>query len=478
MLLLISLILLVLLIYLAVKTPGIALIASVISTAFLFASALYIEDVPGLIAAPLILLVTLITIISENRRRELDQWPQRCAKPLLIFFVIVAMVILSASFGIVMFYFGFLLILMTIAFVAVLSTSRLSITSEVVATLAACTRQNMPLATAVEFASDRSKTEQSRTLRRISKWLSEGYSVTDSIKHGFARCPGYVLSMISAAEPINQLPQMLASLQQDLAEKAAQSRRLQPIHPLYPAMLLVIIFFILSGLMYFVIPKFSEVLKDFSIQMPKATVILFQIIRPAWDSKIVPVVLIAAATAAMIAIRVRFRPRRPQRPYLLSRLGDFLKWHLPFLHFFEFNQSMVRILEVLRLSLRAGQTIDSAVSATLSLDVNQVMRNRLRCWLTSIQTGQDIADSVRKCSLGKPLAWAMSDTVKLTNTLTLLETVESHYRTSYNYKLNLARFIFWPMLIVAIGVMVGLAVYAIFIPIVTILSHLAGMYPS
>jgi type II secretory pathway component PulF len=57
--------------------------------------------------------------------------------------------------------------------------------------------------------------------------------------------------------------------------------------------------------------------------------------------------------------------------------------------------------------------------------------------------------------------------------LSILETLESFYRSNYSYYVNLARFIMWPCVTLLMGVMVGFVVYAIFSPGIAIIGSLA-----
>jgi type II secretory pathway component PulF len=187
-----------------------------------------------------------------------------------------------------------------------------------------------------------------------------------------------------------------------------------------------------------------------------------------------PLLILLVIAIIPISIYVKFRPRRPYKPYLLSRIGDFTKWYLPILHNFEKNYSLVHVVELLRLSLNAGYTVNDAIKNTLGLDVNNRFKKRLQRWLVKVERGDNIATAIRKSKLGSPLAWAFDEKVNQGNTLTILETLESFYRSNYSYCVNLARFIMWPCLILFMGVIVGFIVYAIFSPSVLIIEALSG----
>ena len=148
------------------------------------------------------------------------------------------------------------------------------------------------------------------------------------------------------------------------------------------------------------------------------------------------------------------------------------------MHWFEKNYSMVQVVELLRLSLNTGNTVDNTIKNTLELDINNCFRKRLKDWLKRVKRGDNISTAVRQSNLGSALAWAFDEKVNQGSTLSILETIESFYRTNYNYYVNLARFIMWPCITLAMGVIVGFVIYAIFIPQIQVISSLSGVvYP-
>ncbi|MBA7705526.1 hypothetical protein ES703_114357 [subsurface metagenome] len=123
-------------------------------------------------------------------------------------------------------------------------------------------RQNLPLPMALESAASGRADSRSRILQRIQKWLVQGYSLSESIKRGYPKCPGHAVAMITAAERIDQLPLAIGAIEADLAAKADDRRRINPVHPLYPVIVIGFTLFILLSVMTFVIPTFKAVLEE------------------------------------------------------------------------------------------------------------------------------------------------------------------------------------------------------------------------
>jgi type II secretory pathway component PulF len=236
-------------------------------------------------------------------------------------------------------------------------------------------RQNLPLAMALESAASGQNDKRSRILRGIKKWLVQGYSLSESVKRGYPKCPSRAVAMIAAAEKINQLPYAIKAIETDMVAKADENKRIKTVYPLYPVIVIVFMFFVVLGLMTYVMPQFNCILEEMfeGKSLPAATRFLMRLtdfIAYQFGWLIGLVVALIVFVVVPVSIRIRFRPRRPDKPYLFSRIGDFIKWHLPVLHWFENNYSTVQVVELLRLSLNAGCTVNDAIANTLNLDVN------------------------------------------------------------------------------------------------------------
>ena len=478
--------------------PGLALI-SMLMACGVFVFIMLAEGNPGtalevVFAIPLVIIGTLSSIQLAKRDQGRKEWPLAWAKWLLLGFVSLLIFLLLGVIGLYVIEelpaFGFPIFILFLAMIGLIGaainyalTSRSSTAAYVISTIGASMRQNLPLPMALESAAGKRSDKRAMILRRISKWLVQGFAVSDSIERGFPKCPSYAVAMIAAADRINQLPQAFSSIEADMTAKTEDKNMIEPVHPFYPLVLVVFLSFVVWGVLTFFMPSFINVLTETteSEQLPAATRTLMRIVHfIVLDYGVLFFIALAFIVLVVIpsCIYVRFRQRRPCEPYTSSQIGDFLKWHLPLLRSFEKNYSILHVAEMLRLSLNAGTTVNGAISNALCLDVNACYRKRLQIWFEKIEAGENISKAARDSGVGDGLAWVFDDQVNQGNTLAVLETIESLHRSNYNYKANLVRFIASPCVTLIMGAIVGFVVYAIYSAPVAIIHHaVEAVYP-
>ncbi len=482
------LLLLALYIFLSAKMPRLAFITCplpmALFTCYLEFDFGYLADseVAALCIAIITVPITIAAIVVLQPKVPYETWPRTCARLILItcawllsLLLIVPLLLIGPLFPI-----GYLLLLVFLVLTAMVIQykldSRRSIMLYVVSTIGACIRQNLPLATALEIAARYPKNKRNRIVGGISKWLTQGCSLSEAVKRGYPKCSADIITRIAAAEKINQLPRTICSIEKDLLEKADDTKQIRPVHPMYPAIVLLITAVILLFLMTIIIPVFADVMMDMSGEtLPASTIFLMNISDFILDNSLFFILFLVLFLAlAAVSTYVRFRPRRPQNPYLLSRISDQVKWRLPLAGWFERNFSLLRAVNLLRVSLNAGCTVNEAIANTLGLDINIVFKKRLSQWLNKVEQGQNISSAALQTGVGKTLAWAFDQNLNRQNTPEILRMIEQSCRHSYNYRINLASSILCPCIIIGLGIVVGFVVYAMFSPMVALTTSLVN----
>lgn len=469
------------------KKPGLAFTTLPIAVGvvwFLAAATETLENV--LVMIPTIFIGTLVVVAATGRDRQSRQWFHWGAWYLLI--GIAAILVMGVFLvGVGALAAGYVLAAVFLCSVIAVSASLIHYTLtgsrrtgiNVFSTIAAVVRQNLPLSMALDCAAIGAEHGTAAVLRDVKSRLVRGCSLTEALRGGYPRCPAGALAMVAAGERIGQLPAALAAVEIDMKAWSLDSRRLRPVHPFYPAFVVALIAILTLGLMTFVLPQFASTLSELvGGELPAATRILLHLARGFAHGPYAMIVLLAVVLIGLSRRIYRASRQRLDRPSVVRRLGDSVLWFLPVAHRFQRDHSLVRTLELLRISLVAGCPVNDAIRAALDLDVNWWFRRRLHCWLDAVERGEDIAESARRCGLGRALAWAFDGGADTGNTPVILEMLESHYRALYLYRLNLTRYISWPAGIFLLGLMVGFVAYAVYSPAVAVINTMAlNVYP-
>lgn len=475
MLVFLNIVLIVVFIYFATRRPGRATLLSL----FLSVGMTYLmteqDDVAATSIAPMIFVGTFLTSLFVWRHEENGPPVDRkkaFIKTLLFISCVIGSSVLVGFFKVLGGVFVFLLVDYIVRFLA---SSRHNLKVTIFSTIGSAMRQNLPLPMALRAADDHGKAGY--IMRKIADGLAQGYPLSEALRRGYPRCPSRALALITMAERVNQVPLAVKTIEQDLMKDNTRWRRIDPIHPFYPLVVLSIAASILCGLMVVVIPKYTEIFKDFDAKLPPATQMLLDFgdvvfFKYGW---ITVLVILFVLVGVGVSINLRFRPRRPENLQWWARCGDDFKWHLPPWRWFERQYSMVQTVALLRLCLQGGATVDQAIGNTLGLDVNHYFRQRLQNWHQRVLRGENIAAAAQQSDLGKTLAWAFDHQVQQGDTPDILEQLEVMYRYAYSYRIHLLRFTLWPLGLLGMALMVGFVVYAMFSPLVSLTNQMVNI---
>jgi type II secretory pathway component PulF len=455
------------------KKPGWGLVTMPLIVAILILVSMADENIVILCAA-----LSIIPVVIA-----LVRWAP-CASPLetpwhktfaIIVLTLFQYLVLLAALTLIFNVLGPLLfVLIVVGVVRSKRTLRYSMAMDILSAIGMSMRQSLPLPMALTAAAECQNRRQARIFRDITSCLVQGLPLSESLRRGYPKCPPELVASIAAAEQMNQLPRIIETLQSDIAEKVNDYNRVRPVHPWYPLLVFVVAFFVVVGLAVFIVPTFSEVLSDMSdgkTQLPASTQYLLEFARYLMGRKGLNAFFITVPMAAVIiyVFTRGFRRRKPQQPGLLSRLEDWLKWHLPVLHWFERTYSQLQLTELLIVGLNAGYPVNITLRNARSLDVNHCLRKLIETWLAQIEQGEKIAIAAHKAGFDKPLAWAFDDSVNKGNTPLILESIEEVYRSRYSYRLNILNSVGCPLMVLSIGLIIGWVVYALFMGAFSIL---------
>ena len=216
---------------------------------------------PILVFAGILLFLLTVILVFVKRQSDYSDEPWYKIVSGICFKIILALLYLALLIGIFRPFGIILFILSTILWFRFRQTRRYSLALNVLSTLAAAMRQNLPLPMALETAGSNRRDPAAPIYRQTAQFLCEGKSLSESLRKAYRRCPAEILATLAAGEAMNQLPQAAAALEQDSIANINGFEKIRPVHPAYPLLVGGMTFLVVLGLCVFILPTFAEVLQ-------------------------------------------------------------------------------------------------------------------------------------------------------------------------------------------------------------------------
>jgi len=306
-----------------------------------------------------------------------------------------------------------------------------------------------------------------RILLRLSYWVGQGLSLSAALARRCPGCPGLVVSTVGAGERLGQLPRALETLEEHLAHEDKWRARFRinwPYAVIVPSFTLLL----LSGVCYFVIPVYRDIFVDYEAELPAITQFVIGIAAYVGSGAGIAPLLIVAGAA--VGVYVIFRPRRPARPRLLSRVGDAIKWSLPGLRTMQEAAGMVWIIRILRLGLAAGESLDRAARQAAEVDVNLGLRKRVGQWADSMEKGVPPHEAARAVGLDDLFVQTLLTGSRDGSMDMAMRYAQRYYAAKSVHWLMIVGQAAWPFLVLALGLMVATFALAMFTPWVALIE--------
>ncbi len=355
-------------------------------------------------------------------------------------------------------------------------SARNNVEFNVLSAISSSLKQNMPLNIALRQATVGLGGKSSKILNGISDWLSQGYSLSDSLKKVYRRCPGRILSLLETAEDSGQLPRAAMYLERQIYDKQCfgnwRNWNFQDLF-MYPFIIVLVLVSLLLYMAVFILPMLMAMCRDIGGELPQVTLQLLGFIKYLFDYSILFYGL-WVLILFMLMMRL-FYVRRPDNPAFLSRFVDTIKWYCPLLHWFEKTVSYVRILEYLQLAEAGGLTMDKTLANCLKLDVNLHFRRRLQNWHVQVLAGVPVSKAAREVGMSEAFVWAIDGETGPGNVGEALDMLEKNYSANLEYRASLLKEYLAPLVVIICSVMVGFVVYAMFLPMVYLIDATMGM---
>jgi type IV pilus assembly protein PilC len=311
-------------------------------------------------------------------------------------------------------------------------------------------------------------------LGTVAEDVEAGSTLSDSMaKHPKAFDRLYT-KMVNAGEIGGVLDIILQRLAQFM-EKSQRLKRRVVGALIYPAAVIIIATLIVTGIMYFVIPKFQDIFNDFDVQLPGLTIWLIN--TSAWVAgNATPDQAVPGAVWIVLSPFIIYGFFKLIRITTFGRAAtDVVLCKIPVLGGLVKKTSVARFTRTLGTLIAAGVPILEAILITRDTSGNYVFEKALTKVHDSIREGESFAGPLRESKAVDSIVVNMIDVGEETGDLdTMLMKVADNYDEEVDVAVQSLISLLEPALVVLLGVVVGTIVLALFLPLVSMIESVSG----
>jgi general secretion pathway protein F len=304
--------------------------------------------------------------------------------------------------------------------------------------------------------------EQGGPLRAVLEQVRAGHSLSQALEHRPLDFPPLFIATVRASERTGDLKEALGRF----VEYHGQMQRLRGkvvSACIYPALLMLTGALVAAFLLLFVVPRFSRIYEDIGGELPFMSRLLMQ-----WGQFLAAHALEMLVGLLALALGLAWLVSRPA-----ARRALWLKlWRVPQLG------GMLRIYHLSRFYRPLGMLLRSGMPLLPSLDLasdllDAVLRPGLLGVHSAVNEGTALSVAMHQQGLTTPMALGMLRVGEKTGELgAMMDRVAALYDDELSRWVDLATRLFEPLLMAVIGIVIGLIVVLLYLPVFELANQL------
>ncbi|MCX5633076.1 MAG: type II secretion system F family protein [Phycisphaerae bacterium] len=297
----------------------------------------------------------------------------------------------------------------------------------------------------------------------IKKNIETGSSLTGAFEKYRYVFSDFFLGMVEAGESGGRLAESLEISTKYLERRADIQNRLKSAF-IYPVIVIIVCFMIITALVAFVVPVFSKIYRQLGVPLPGPTqmlLVLSIIVRKWWPALIVLAVVLSIAC------------RYIRKNKFIKSKWDHFKFVMPVFGKLNRLATVSHYVRSLAMLITTGVPIIKAFEVS-SMVANNVEISRITLDMQkSVQAGNSVAESLEKHKIFPPIIVQLADSGEeagmlgqmLNKGVDFLEKDVERITNSLLVKLE-------PALTLGMGAVIGLILLAVYLPMFDYMAHL------
>ena len=332
-------------------------------------------------------------------------------------------------------------------------------------------RLNLPLPRMLGAAQRSEQGKLALRLAHLRELLEEGYPVGAALEGAVPEITARDGAMVEASERIGRLPRALARIVHDHAADLRRQTSSDGVFlRAYPVVMAIALGLVISTLAVFVMPKYEQIFKDFGSKLPPLTVNVLLVARNV-GQPLLAILVVVVLVASGMALWQTVHPVQFSNSHL-RRVRDSLRWATPFLHGYDRDRGLADAFELIADAIGAGSPADTALREAAQLDLNSVLRGRVRYWAEAVSAGAPLADSAGRAGLPGVVS-GMLATVRGPEAPDVFRFLARYYRSRFSRTAALAQAAAVPLLVFFFAGVVGAVAGAMFLPMINLIDSIS-----
>ncbi len=316
---------------------------------------------------------------------------------------------------------------------------------------------DVPLLYSLQLVASQTKNPAFREIvEQMAREVSDGASLSLALAKHPGIFPNYLVAMVRSGEMSGQLKTVLGRLsqfaqqQQEIAEKIQGSL-------IYPAIVLSMGTLTVFVLLTFVVPRLAAMFAEMGQNLPLATQVLIAV-----SGLLSKVWWILAAAGILFAGRLKSVYATAAGK---EKIDSFLLT-LPFWGKFLINRELERLTRTLGILLSSGVDMATALASAQEVVGNAAIRTQMRIASQEVAAGGSLAGALRARSyIASDLAGIVQVGEETGRLEVALQKLAENLEQDSGQMVKTATTLIEPVLILAIGLIIGFMVIALLLPI-------------
>lgn len=293
-------------------------------------------------------------------------------------------------------------------------------------------------------------------LKGIKKEIQEGNNFSSSLlKYPKVFSPLYI-ALVRSGEESGNLAEVMAEIASNLEDQIVLRSKVRQALS-YPTVVFVFFIAVVSFVFLFLLPKFNEIFQSFGAKLPKFTLIVLGISQFLISALPFIILLLVITVISLVLFNRTTRGKEKI---------DKIKLKFPVFGPLMLKVSLARFSSSLATLLAGGVPIISSLEIVSKTSGNRVIENTILKIRESVLKGSLLGTEMKRYRIFPVLLTRMVTVGEETGKMEeMLQRTAKFFRDEVDATLNILASIIEPVLIVALGVVVGTVVIAIYLPI-------------